>query len=44
MNVESQAYQFSSLPIASDYDIIIVFCVDSASFATSFKKCNIIMT
>ena len=27
-----------------DYDIIFDFCVDSASFATSFKKCNVIMT
>ena len=27
-----------------DYDIIIDFCVDSASLATSFKKCNVIMT
>ena len=28
----------------SDYDVIFDFCVDSASLATSFKKCNIIMT
>ena len=28
----------------SDYDVIFDFCVDSASFATSFKKCNVIMT
>ena len=28
----------------SDYDVIFYFCVDSASFATSYKKCNVIMT
>ena len=28
----------------SDYDIIFDFCVDSASLALSFKKCNVIMT
>ena len=28
----------------SDYDVIFYFCVDSASLATSFKKCNVIMT
>ena len=28
----------------SDYDVIFDFCVDSASLATSFKKCNVIMT
>ena len=28
----------------SDYDEIFDFCVDSASLATSFKKCNVIMT
>ena len=27
-----------------DYDIISDVCVDSASLATSFKKCNVIMT
>ena len=27
-----------------DYDVIFDFCVDSASLATSFKKCNVIMT
>ena len=26
-----------------EYDIIINFCVDSASLATLFKKCNVIM-
>ena len=40
---------FISLPIVdtlqtSDYDLIFDFCVDSASLATSFKKCKIIMT
>ena len=39
---------FISLTIASlqtsDYDVIFDFCVDSASLATSFKKCNVIMT
>ena len=40
---------FISLPIVdtlltSDYDVIFDFCVDSASLATSFKKCNVIMT
>ena len=28
----------------SDYDVIFDFCVDSSSLATSFKKCNVIMT
>ena len=28
----------------SDYDVIFDFRVDSASLATSFKKCNVIMT
>ena len=28
----------------SNYDVIYDFCGDSASLATSFKKCNIIMT
>ena len=28
----------------SDYDVIFDFCVDSESLATSFKKCNVIMT
>ena len=28
----------------SDYDVILDFCVDSASLATSYKKCNVIMT
>ena len=28
----------------SNYDVIFDFCVDSASLATSFKKCNVIMT
>ena len=28
----------------SDYDVIFDFCVDSASLARSFKKCNVIMT
>ena len=28
----------------SDYDVIFDFCVDSASFATSFIKCKVIMT
>ena len=28
----------------SHYDVIFDFCVDSASLATSFKKCNVIMT
>ena len=29
---------------SSEYDVMINFCVDSASLATSFKKCNVIMT
>ena len=33
---------FFSLP--SDYDVIFDFCVNSASLATSFKKCNVIMS
>ena len=38
-----------SLPIVAtlqtrDYDVIFDFCVNSASLATSFKKCNVIMT
>ena len=28
----------------SDYDVIFYFCVDPVSLATSFKKCNVIMT
>ena len=28
----------------SDYDLIFDFCVDSASLATPFKKCNVILT
>ena len=28
----------------SDYDVIFLFRVDSASIATSLKKCNVIMT
>ena len=28
----------------SDFDIIIDICDDSVSLATSFKKCNVIMT
>ena len=28
----------------SDYDVIFYVCVDSASLATSFKKCSVIMT
>ena len=36
---------FISLPYCfSDYDVIFDFCVDSASSATSFKECNVIMT
>ena len=40
---------FISLPIVytlqtNNYDVIFYFCVDSASLATSFKKCNVIMT
>ena len=40
---------FISLPIVehlqtSNYDVLFYFCVDSASLATSFKKCNVIMT
>ena len=27
-----------------EYDVMIYFCADSASLATSFKKCNVIMT
>ena len=27
-----------------DYDVILDFCVDSASLTTSYKKCNVIMT
>ena len=28
----------------SNYDVIFDLCVDSASLAESFKKCNVIMT
>ena len=28
----------------SDYGVIFDFCVDLASLATLFKKCNVIMT
>ena len=28
----------------SDYDVFFHFCVDSASLATSFKKCIVIIT
>ena len=40
---------FISLPIAersstSDYGVIFDVCVDLASLATSFEKCNVIMT
>ena len=28
----------------SDYDALFDVCVDSTSLATSFKKCNVIMT
>ena len=28
----------------SEYDVMIDFCVDSASLAMPFKKCNVIMT
>ena len=41
---------FISLPIGSIYKLAIItfdyrfFCVDSASMATSFKKCNVILT
>ena len=36
---------FISLPIVEhSNDVIFDFCVDSASLATSFLKCNVIMT
>ena len=40
---------FISLQVGSLFklaiiDVIIDFCVDSASLATSFKKCNVSMT
>ena len=28
----------------SNYEVVSDFCVDSASVATSFKNCNVIMT
>ena len=39
-------YQFTPCftLLTSDHDVIFDFCVDSASLATSFKKCNVIMT
>ena len=37
-------YLLLNPPLTSDYDVIVDFCVDSASLATSFKKCNVIMT
>ena len=45
----SLVFYFSVYPLlntlqTSDYDVIFDFCVDSVSLATSFKKCNIIMT
>ena len=30
--------------LTSDYDVISDFCMDSASLASSFKKCNVYMT
>ena len=40
---------FISLPIGSHFKLasmtyLSIFCVNSASLATSFKKCNVIMT
>ena len=40
---------FISIPMlntlqTSDYDVNFDFCVEFASLATSFKKCNVIMT
>ena len=39
---------FINLPsltlLTCEYDVMIYFRVDSASLATSFKKCNVIMT
>ena len=39
-------YQFTHCVThqTSDLDLIFDFCVDSATLATSFKKCNVIMT
>ena len=37
-------YPFLNTFQTSDYDVIFDFCVDLASLATSFKKCNVIMT
>ena len=37
-------YQLLNTFQTSDYDVIFDFCVDLASLATSFKKCNVIMT
>ena len=37
-------YLFLKTLRTSDYDVIFDVCVDSASLATSFKKCNVIMT
>ena len=36
-------YQFTHC-FTRDNDVMFNFCVDSASLATSFKKCNVIMT
>ena len=37
-------FYLSIVEHSSNYDIIFNFCVDSASLATSIKKCNVIMT
>ena len=37
-------YPLLNILQTSDYDVMFDFCIDSASLATSFKKCNVIMT
>ena len=37
-------YPLLNTLLTSDYDVIFDVCVDLASLATSFKKCNVIMT
>ena len=38
------SYQVEFTLQTSEYDVMLDFCVHSASLATSFKKCSVIMT
>ena len=46
VDIARLAYQFSHCFTfqTSDNDVIFDSCIDSASLAMSFKKCNVIMT